>query len=185
MLPSTTRKDRHRTANPGGIQSNIGTSPAPWATAKRATTPTPGQNRKAWLEAWVGGPIDRWNELEKPKVPQDWKKRWEAHNRRIGRQEPSGPSLGRVRYVPEDTEPTTRVLALHKHLRKAESSVLVQARTGKIGFAKFLCDRRVPGYAIGQCLCGHGLENPPTHRFILPEGTGATTPPTYRRINRL
>jgi CelD/BcsL family acetyltransferase involved in cellulose biosynthesis len=120
----------------------------------------PGQNRKAWLEAWVGGPIDRWNELEKPKVLQDWKKRWEAHNRRIGRQEPSGASRGRDRYVPEDTEPTTRVLALHKHLRKVESSVLVQARTGEIGFAKFLCDRRVPGYATGQCLCGHGLETP-------------------------
>jgi hypothetical protein len=116
--------------------------------------PTPGQNRKAWLEAWVGGPIDRWNEPEKPKALQDWKKRWEAHNRRICRQEPSGASQGRDRYVPEDAEPTTRVLALHKHL------VLVQARTGKIGFAKFLCDRRVPGYATGQCLCGHGLEAP-------------------------
>jgi hypothetical protein len=38
--------------------------------------------------------------------------------------------------VPEDTLPNRGALKLHSGLRKAESSVLVQARTGRIGLAK-------------------------------------------------
>jgi hypothetical protein len=119
---------------------------------------SPGQLRKAWVEKWIGGPIDRWNEQEKPRILQDWKERWEAHNRRVGRND--GRELARSNLVPCDTPPTSRVLGLHKQLRKAESSLLVQARTGKIGLASFLFDRKVPGLASGQCSCGNGLETP-------------------------
>jgi len=50
------------------------------------------------------------------------------------------------------------VLELHKDLRKAESALLVQARTGHIGLAKFLYSRKVPGIVTAQCQCTAGHE---------------------------
>jgi hypothetical protein len=62
--------------------------------------------------------------------------------------------------VPRDTRPTKKALALHKNLKRAESSMLVQLRTAKIGFAKFLYERKVPSYTTTQCTCGEGEETP-------------------------
>jgi hypothetical protein len=62
--------------------------------------------------------------------------------------------------VLEDTPPTKQVLQLHGQLQKAESSLLVQARTGKIGLAKFLHSRKVPGFETAQCRCSAGCETP-------------------------
>jgi len=70
------------------------------------------------------------------------------------------PSIdpGQHQTVPEGPPSTKQVLKLHKDLRKAESALLVQARTGRIGLAKFLYSRKVPGIdtARGDCLA-HGL----------------------------
>ena len=52
----------------------------------------------------------------------------------------------------------------HRGLKKAESSVLTQARTGKIGLNAFLFQRRIPG--IPTPLCGFG-EGPETVRYLL------------------
>jgi hypothetical protein len=41
-----------------------------------------------------------------------------------------------------------------------ESSVLVQVRTGRIGLAKYLYSRHVPGVLSSQCRCGGGEETP-------------------------
>ena len=68
---------------------------------------------------------------------------------------PSGQKTVRT-----DTPPTKRVLGLHVDLRKAESALLTQIRTGRIGLAKFLHSRRVPDFATGRCRCGGGLETP-------------------------
>jgi hypothetical protein len=38
--------------------------------------------------------------------------------------------------------------------------MLVQARTGRIGLAKFLYSRKVPGVVSAQCRCGAGEETP-------------------------
>jgi hypothetical protein len=119
---------------------------------------SPGQLRKVWVEGWIGGPVGQWNEREKPRVLQDWKDRWEAHNQRVSRD--IGRELVGSGLVSRDTPPTSRVLGLHKQLRKAESSLLVQARTEKIGFANFLFESKVPGVESGQCMCGGGLETP-------------------------
>ena len=75
---------------------------------------SPGQRRKVWAEKWIGGPIDQWNEQEKPRVLQSWKERWEAHNRKVGRD--AGREPARSGIVPSDTPPTSRVLSLHKQL---------------------------------------------------------------------
>ena len=52
------------------------------------------------------------------------------------------------------------MLGLHKDLRKAESALLIQARTGRIGLAKFLYSRRVPGFESAKCQCGARGETP-------------------------
>ncbi|PQE26687.1 reverse transcriptase protein [Rutstroemia sp. NJR-2017a BBW] len=54
--------------------------------------------------------------------------------------------------------PDSKNLKLYGRLRKAESSVLFQARTGRIGLRRFLASARVPGIESGECLCGQGLE---------------------------
>jgi hypothetical protein len=71
-----------------------------------------------------------------------------------------GTDPGGRQLVPEDTPPDRKVLKLHSMLRKAESSVLVQARTGCIGLAKFLYGWHVPGVLSAQCRCRGGEETP-------------------------
>jgi hypothetical protein len=84
---------------------------------------------------------------------QKWKERWEqgkkgAHTRAI------------------TPTPDKAVAALHQGLRKAESAVLTQLRTGKIGFNSFLYARKVPGIASPDCECNGG---PMTVRHVVLE----------------
>jgi hypothetical protein len=65
---------------------------------------------------------------------------------------------GKNQVVPVNTTPTKQVLELHKGLRKAESALLAQARTGRIGLAKFFYSCRVPSIVTAQCQCGAGKE---------------------------
>jgi hypothetical protein len=51
-------------------------------------------------------------------------------------------------------------IPVHSELRKAESSVLIQLRTGRIGLAYFLHKAKVLGFDTGQCRCGQGAETP-------------------------
>lgn len=48
----------------------------------------------------------------------------------------------------------------HRGLRKHESSVLTQLRTGKIGLRAFLFQRRVPDVPTPLCRCGTARETP-------------------------
>ena len=50
--------------------------------------------------------------------------------------------------------PHRKALRLHAGLPKAQTSVLTQIRTGKIGLAAFLHKRRVPGVLTPACSCG-------------------------------
>ena len=60
--------------------------------------------------------------------------------------------------VIEDPPPSRQVLKLHAGLKKAESSMLVQAHTGRVGLAKFLYGRKVPRIQTAQCCCKAGEE---------------------------
>lgn len=53
-----------------------------------------------------------------------------------------------------DKMPYQSALRLHSGLSKAQSSILTQVRTGKIGLAAFLCKRQVPGFPTPACGCG-------------------------------
>jgi hypothetical protein len=119
---------------------------------------TPAAARKQWAEKWIGQPIEQWNEQEKKRVLQDWTARWRENNRRKEQVIQPGTDPGNRQAVPVDTPPSRTVLKLHSGLRKASSSVLVQARTGRIGLARFLYKRRVPGVLTAQCRCSAGEE---------------------------
>ena len=56
----------------------------------------------------------------------------------------------------------------HEDLRKAQSSLLIQARTEKIGFKGFLFKRKVPEVTSPICSCGQAEE---TVRHVLTECT--------------
>jgi hypothetical protein len=127
---------------------------------QRKAADTPAAARKQWVKKWIGQPIGQWDERGKQKVLQDWTARWEEDCRRTERIVRPGTDPGGRQTVPEDTPPNRAVLKLHSGLRKAESSVLVQARTGRIGLAKFLHKRKVPGVLSAQCRCGAGEETP-------------------------
>ena len=50
--------------------------------------------------------------------------------------------------------PYRSALRLRAGLSKAQSSILIQVWTGKIGLAAFLCKRRVPDFPTPACSCG-------------------------------
>ena len=56
--------------------------------------------------------------------------------------------------------PACQCLERHEGLRKHESSVLIQMRTGKIGLRAFLHQRRVPDVLTPNCGCGAAPETP-------------------------
>ena len=84
---------------------------------------------------------------------RDWEQRWKAYNPRRG-------PMGRAADQALRTAFRGGHLGLYKDLRKAESSVLIQMRTGKIGLNTFLHHRKVPGYESPICICGNGLQTP-------------------------
>jgi hypothetical protein len=55
-------------------------------------------------------------------------------------------------------QPSQSCLKLYSQLKKAESSALFQARTGRIGLRLFLTSVRVPGVDSDDCLCEKGKE---------------------------
>jgi hypothetical protein len=79
-----------------------------------------------------------------------WERRWKQH--------PSEPP-GRRRASAPATRPTFSYEALQKHngLRKHESSLLTQIRTGKVGLRAYLFERQVPEVAT-RCPCGDAPE---------------------------
>jgi hypothetical protein len=83
----------------------------------------------------------------KKAILQDWHEKWHSGQRR-----------SRWRSLASTEVPSASRLKLHNQLKKAESSVLVQARTGRIGLAHFLNKARVPGYETPACSCGLGDE---------------------------
>ena len=78
------------------------------------------------------------------KILKEWQDKWRVT------QPARGPRNARP--------PNPATLELHKGLSKAESSVLIQARTGEICLAHFLHQRKVPGMMSDRCSCGVGVE---------------------------
>ena len=82
-------------------------------------------------------------------ILSEWRKRWHQERTRKESWPESVAALG---------QPDGSSLKLYGQLKKAESSVLFQARTGRIGIRRFLASARVPGIESVECLCGKGKE---------------------------
>jgi hypothetical protein len=100
---------------------------------------TEGEARTQWAEAWIKN--EHQEDLPTPKVLLSrWKQRWEAER-------PEWGLLG-------TREPGHSAVKQHAALHKAESTVITQIRTGRIGLAAFLNRARVPGVESPACQCG-------------------------------
>lgn len=85
---------------------------------------------KTWLHRWIRA---------------EWAYNWEMEFK------------GRTtyKYTPE---PNRRILQLHYKLKKWQSAMLVQMRTGKIGLRDYLWKRKVPDFNHPGCECGEGRQ---------------------------
>ncbi len=95
---------------------------------------------------WASRREQEFGTKSKKAIEAEWQARWRSWRR----------SGWRSRAAVEELSP--KRLKLHAQLRKAESSALVQARTGRIGLASFLCKARVPGFESPSCRCEQGEE---------------------------
>lgn len=122
---------------------------------KAYSTRTLGQERAAWAKEFETKQGDR----SRKKLLEDiWRERW---NRGAAPQEGTSPRPGRYTVLELIRRPPGRtVLALHKNLRKAESSALVQFRTGRTGLAGFLHKVGVPNFPSPACKCSWREETP-------------------------
>jgi hypothetical protein len=111
---------------------------------RRGYRPIPSVAKDSWAEARRS---DIGESTESKRVLEAWVRRWQASTR--------PDTWDRVLRPPDP-----KILKLHIGLRKAESSALVQFRTGCTGLAYFLYKARVPGIESGLCSCRNGSETP-------------------------
>ncbi len=109
---------------------------------------TTHQSKLAWALQWLPDD-DRRRPLSlrkraMQKAQQSWHSMWQASAKS------PAPSTS------IEAPPSTDVLALHQLLRKPETALAVQLRTGKNGFNAFLYQARVPTVLSPLCSCGFG-----------------------------
>ena len=117
---------------------------------RRTTTASiwDSERKAAWARHWTAT-----GRTSSEIMQKNWKERYEANQRN---------NRNNIRDIqPAEKWPGyKRTLKAHQTLRKHESSILVQLRTGKIGMRAFLFQRRVPGTNTPLCVCGRGPETP-------------------------
>jgi Reverse transcriptase (RNA-dependent DNA polymerase) len=118
-------------------------------TAHRTFKPTDLDLAQETIGAW--GAL---GETPDEAVTREWKDRFLASQRGRSLADIQGQALLRADEPKEVQKALRKHLRRHKKLRKEESSLLVQARTGRIGLRKFLFLRRVPSIATPYCECG-------------------------------
>jgi len=115
-----------------------------------------GATMAAWAAQWA--PEDTSPEAA---AEQAWRRRWQEEYNEAVRQRPR-------RHKEAADEPlfTEEAVRRHDGLRKVESSVLVQARTGKIGLRDFLFQRRVPEAVTPLCSCSRAERETVEHLVL-------------------
>ena len=154
-----------------------------------------GERKKRWAQEWASlesrpekeelepestGPVpnhkkqlERWMEEA---MRREWIGRWESEVARVVARNP-GRAL-----EPADATARFDASIMNRHrsrdpaweLSKAKSTLLVQARTGKIGLRGFLFTRRVPEVVTPVCRCGMARE---TFEHLVLECNGAADKP--------
>jgi hypothetical protein len=107
-------------------------------------------NRLPWAHDWLPPNNSRcFTTLQtraKRRVQQAWLQQWQA----------SAPHPANPDSI--EAPPGTDIVTLHQHLRKPESSLAVQLRTGKNGLNAFLYQAHVPTVSSPLCSCGRGQQ---------------------------
>jgi len=111
-------------------------------------------------------------------VIQEWRNRFLASQKGRSLADIQGRALLEAEEPKEAQKALRKYLRRHRKLRKEESSLLIQARTGRIGLRKFLFQRRVPSTATPYCECGEEEE---TVRHVL---NGCIINPEARELQR-
>ncbi len=111
---------------------------------RRGYRPNPGLLKNEWAKNRLS---DLGKTTESKRVIEAWTRRWQTSIK---------PDIWDRVLRPPDP----KVLKLHSGLRKAESSALVQFRTGCTGLAYFLHKARVPGVESGLYSCENSFETP-------------------------
>ena len=107
-----------------------------------------------WAAQWV--PEDTNAEAA---AEQAWRCRWQKEYDEAVRQRPR-----RHKEAADNPLFTEEAVRRHDGLRKAESSMLIQVRTGKIGLWDFLFQQRVPEAATPLCSCSCTERETAEHR---------------------
>ena len=102
---------------------------------------------KRWLAT---DPVNADRKKIQTTIVKEWEKRWQREADRS-----RARHRGRTE-EPADELPAKERLKLHEGLQKAESSLLIQMGTGKIGLRAFLFERRFPELMTPVCVCGDG-----------------------------
>ena len=123
--------------------------------AKRAKTQ--GQLRKEWAQQRA---VDQGGRTEETQTLYEWTQKWEAEQIRASQQVIRRGGRRGVQWDLIRRPPGRTILKLHQNLRKAESSALVQFRTGRTGLASFLYWIGVPEFKSPVCQCGQEEETP-------------------------
>lgn len=124
--------------------------------------PKGGEQKAKWASRWCAEGELTTDEA----VERDWRLWWE------GKVEIQARSQGGPSVEPADTDPEfkgKKALQKHQGLKKHESSLLIQIRTGKIGLRAFLFQRRVPEVNTPLCRCSITGETPAHIVLYCPE----------------
>ena len=114
---------------------------------RRTPSPTTGQRRSWWVDAWLRQgrtQAGQQSSSAKQVLLQTWRQRWDAKR----------PEWGLIRVGP----PREGTIKIYAGLHKAESAVMTQIRTGRIGLTAFLNKARVPDFPSPVCQCGRARE---------------------------
>jgi len=107
------------------------------------------ESRRAWMEQWLG------TDSAHAAATRDWKARHAQRARGTRERRHEGPTT-----LADQAIFGPKALKKHQGLRKHESSVLTQIRTGRIGLRAFLFQARVPDIVTPLCRCGNEPETP-------------------------
>ena len=137
---------------------------------------TPGMEKKEWLQQILQSDINAQHgcitsdaPITENRAPGDtaktflrnnFRKRWEREW--LEYSHGADPRTEPARSAVCEKKDTLR---RHEGLTKAESSLAIQLRTGRVGLADYLYKRRVPGFESPACSCGWGRQT--IHHVIM------------------
>ena len=135
---------------------------------KAKTLPlTPAQRREQWAKEIEDDvrTIDAQQPQNLSRKKEDWAAAWGARQWQERWKEKIRLQEESIFHPIRQGLISRKRLRIYDGLQKAEASLAIQMRTGKIGLAQFLYMRKVPGWESANCFCG-GFQQTVKHILI-------------------